>query len=80
MHSSRMRTPCTLTICPKEILEKKIGDASRKIGDPPEKLENPPLEKLETLPKNWRTPQKIGGPPRKMGEPLPPKIWRTPPL
>ena len=48
-----MRTARALTVCPKEILEKKL-ETPWKIGDPP---------------KNWRPPKNLETPPRKIGDP-----------
>ena len=94
MHSSRMRTGCSLTICLTLLREGGIWvypqrKQKSKKHFPPKKIRGSPLtpptppEKLDT-PQNWRPP-KIGDPlknwrPPKIGDPQPPPSWdQTPP-
>ena len=84
MHSSRMLTGRSLTICLTLLLGGRgIPKESRnqKNFPPPKKLETP--QKIGGPPKNWwpppeklETPRKIG-PPKKLENPL--KNWRHPP-
>ena len=62
MHSSRMRTARALTVCPKEILDKKIGDPAEKL-ETPQKIGAPPPRKIRDPSEKLETPKKLENPP-----------------